>query len=564
MPPAVIEDMNRHGRRRRVGQEFDERAGFNVPCNGIARDLDDPEALQCRRKERIGATDRQPAWQCDGFDLALDDEFQRHGRTERGRMIPDHLMTIERIPALGPSMAFQVGGRGHRGFVQQGDLAADQFIVGLPRPDHAIDAFTQEIDEVIGLAQIQIDLRIALVKIRQGGKDDPSCLTAQKVYTQKPFRLGAAQGAFGVLDIIEDAEAAAIIGFPVGRGAHLSRCPVQKPDTQAPLDLLDGIRGGRRRQAQILSRSGEALSLHDAGEDAHGVQSIHNPKIPNGDCGLYGIICTVEGASFRPMPIRSRRSNMTDTHPKIALVTGASRGLGRNTAISLARRGVDVIGTYNSKSGEAEETARAIRDLGRRAVMLQLDTGKTSSFPDFVVAVQSALQQEWQRDTFDFLINNAGIGINAPFAETTEDQFDLLMNIHLKGVFFLTQKLLPVIADGGRIVNLSSGLARFALPGYAAYAAMKGAIEVLTRYQAKELGARGIAVNTIAPGAIETDFGGGTVRDNAEVNAFIAGTIALGRVGRPDDIGPAIASLLSDDNRWVNAQRIEVSGGMLL
>jgi len=255
---------------------------------------------------------------------------------------------------------------------------------------------------------------------------------------------------------------------------------------------------------------------------------------------------------------------MTDTHPKIALVTGASRGLGRNTAISLARRGVDVIGTYNSKSGEAEETARAIRDLGRRAVMLQLDTGKTPSFPEFVVAVQAALQQEWQRDTFDFLINNAGIGINAPFAETTEDQFDLLMNIHLKGVFFLTQKLLPVIADGGRIVNLSSGLARFALPGYAAYAAMKGAIEVLTRYQAKELGARGIAVNTIAPGAIETDFGGGTVRDNAEVNAFIAGTIALGRVGQPDDIGPAIASLLSDDNRWVNAQRIEVSGGMLL
>ncbi|UHD46053.1 SDR family oxidoreductase [Aureimonas altamirensis] len=255
---------------------------------------------------------------------------------------------------------------------------------------------------------------------------------------------------------------------------------------------------------------------------------------------------------------------MTDTHPKIALVTGASRGLGRNTAISLARRGVDVIGTYNSKSGEAEETAKAIRDLGRRAVMLQLDTGKTSSFPDFVVAVQAALQQEWQRDTFDFLINNAGIGINAPFAETTEDQFDLLMNIHLKGVFFLTQKLLPVIADGGRIVNLSSGLARFALPGYAAYAAMKGAIEVLTRYQAKELGARGIAVNTIAPGAIETDFGGGAVRDNAEVNAFIAGTIALGRVGQPDDIGPAIASLLSDDNRWVNAQRIEVSGGMLL
>lgn len=255
---------------------------------------------------------------------------------------------------------------------------------------------------------------------------------------------------------------------------------------------------------------------------------------------------------------------MTDAHPKIALITGASRGLGRNTAISLARRGVDVIGTYHSKSGEAEETAQAIRDLGCRAVMLQLDTGETSSFPDFVAAVQAALQQDWQRDSFDFLINNAGIGISAPFAETTEEQFDRLMNIHLKGVFFLTQKLLPLITDGGRIVNLSTGLARFALPGYAAYAAMKGAIEVLTRYQAKELGARGIAVNTIAPGAIETDFGGGAVRDNADVNAFIASTIALGRVGQPDDIGPAIASLLSDDNRWVNAQRIEVSGGMLL
>lgn len=255
---------------------------------------------------------------------------------------------------------------------------------------------------------------------------------------------------------------------------------------------------------------------------------------------------------------------MIAPQPKIALITGASRGLGRNTAISLARRGVDVIGTYHSKSDEAEETAQAIRDSGSRAVMLQLDTGTTSSFPDFVTTVQATLQKQWQRDSFDFLVNNAGIGISAPFAETTEEQFDRLMNIHLKGVFFLTQKLLPVIADGGRIVNLSTGLARFALPGYAAYAAMKGAVEVLTRYQAKELGARGIAVNTIAPGAIETDFGGGAVRDNAEVNSFIASTIALGRVGKPDDIGPAIASLLSEDNRWVNAQRIEVSGGMLL
>lgn len=255
---------------------------------------------------------------------------------------------------------------------------------------------------------------------------------------------------------------------------------------------------------------------------------------------------------------------MTDIHRKIALITGASRGLGRNTAISLAERGVDVIGTYHSNSAEAEETTKAIRDAGGRAVMLQLDAGETAGFPNFVESVTAVLQQEWQRDTFDYLVNNAGIGISAPFGETTEEQFDRLMNIHLKGVYFLTQNLLPVIADGGRIVNLSTGLARFALPGYSAYAAMKGAVEVLTRYLAKELGARGIAVNTVAPGAIETDFAGGTIRDDADVNAVIANMIALGRVGRPDDIGPAIASLLSSDNRWVNAQRIEVSGGMLL
>ncbi|MHB2267651.1 SDR family NAD(P)-dependent oxidoreductase [Aliihoeflea sp. PC F10.4] len=249
---------------------------------------------------------------------------------------------------------------------------------------------------------------------------------------------------------------------------------------------------------------------------------------------------------------------------KIAIVTGASRGLGRNTALALARRGIDVIGTYHSNAQEAEATANEVRALGRRAVMLQLDTGASATFPDFVEAVKAALKRDWQRDNFDYLVNNAGIGINSPFAETSEADFDRLMNIHLKGVFFLTQKLLPVISDGGRIVNLSSGLARFSLPGYSAYAMMKGGIEVLTRYLAKELGSRGITVNAVAPGAIETDFGGGVVRDNPDVNAHVAGTIALGRVGVADDIGPAIASLLSDDNRWVNAQRIEVSGGMLI
>jgi len=249
---------------------------------------------------------------------------------------------------------------------------------------------------------------------------------------------------------------------------------------------------------------------------------------------------------------------------KIALITGGSRGLGRNTALHLADRGVDVILTYHSRAADADAAIAEIEQRGARAAALQLDTGDSTSFSDFAAQLRALLQARWQRDSFDFLVNNAGIGINAPFAEITEAQFDQLMNIHFKGVFFLTQTLLPLIADRGRIVNLSSGLARFALPGYSAYAAMKGAVEVLTRYLAKELGPRGIAVNTVAPGAIETDFGGGVVRDNKELNSFIAAQTALGRVGLPDDIGGAIAALLSDDNRWVNAQRIEVSGGMFV
>lgn len=254
---------------------------------------------------------------------------------------------------------------------------------------------------------------------------------------------------------------------------------------------------------------------------------------------------------------------MTDG-TKIALVTGASRGLGRSMALALARKGVDVIGTYHSNRQEADATAAEIRALGRKAVMFRLDTGNAKGFDAFAGDVKQALDESWKRPTFDYLVNNAGVGINASFAETSEADFDRLMNIHLKGVFFLTQRLLPLIADGGRIVNLSSGLTRFSLPGHAAYAAMKGAIEVLTRYLAKELGPRGIAVNTVAPGAIETDFGGGSVRDDKATNAFVASVIALGRPGLPDDIGPAVASLLTEDNRWINAQRIEISGGMLI
>jgi NAD(P)-dependent dehydrogenase (short-subunit alcohol dehydrogenase family) len=249
---------------------------------------------------------------------------------------------------------------------------------------------------------------------------------------------------------------------------------------------------------------------------------------------------------------------------KIALITGASRGLGRNAALALAKKGVDVIVTYRSNEAEAQNVVSEIEQIGGKAIALQLDTSLTKTFDDFAVQIKRSLQDKWQTEQFDFLVNNAGIGIHAPFAETTEDEFDRLMNIHVKGVFFLTQKLLPLLKDGGRIVNISSGLARFAIPGYAAYGAMKGAIEVLTRYMAKELGHRQIAVNVVAPGAIETDFANARVRDNPEINNFIASQTALGRVGLPDDIGGAIASLLSEENRWVNAQRIEVSGGMFL
>ncbi|MGF6571791.1 NAD(P)-dependent dehydrogenase (short-subunit alcohol dehydrogenase family) [Paraburkholderia sp. GAS333] len=249
--------------------------------------------------------------------------------------------------------------------------------------------------------------------------------------------------------------------------------------------------------------------------------------------------------------------------PKIAIVTGGSRGLGRNTVLNLAKRGVDSIITYHSNRAEADQVIASVEAAGRRAVALRLDVGDTASFDQFVQDVQRALG-ELGASRFDYLVNNAGTSLHNAFDSTTEDELDTVYRVHFKGVFFVTQKLLPFINDGGRIVNISSGLARFALPGSSAYASMKGAVEVLTRYMAKELGARGIAVNTVAPGAIATDFSGGMVRDNPEVNKRVADMTALGRVGEPDDIGPMIAALLADDNRWINGQRIEVSGGMVL
>ncbi|WP_158828206.1 SDR family NAD(P)-dependent oxidoreductase [Mucilaginibacter lacusdianchii] len=249
---------------------------------------------------------------------------------------------------------------------------------------------------------------------------------------------------------------------------------------------------------------------------------------------------------------------------KIALITGGSRGLGKNMALHIAKKGINVVITYNSNKEEADKVVAEIEQAGQKAAALQLNTGDVKTFDAFITSLTGLLQNTFGTDKINFLVNNAGIGIHASFAETTEEQFDELMNIHFKGTFFLTQKALPVIADGGRIINISSGLARFSTPGYAAYASMKGAMETLTKYQAKELGARGIAVNIVAPGAIETDFGGGMVRDNEQVNKGIASQTALGRVGLPDDIGGVVAFLCTEEARWINAQRIEASGGMFV
>lgn len=254
---------------------------------------------------------------------------------------------------------------------------------------------------------------------------------------------------------------------------------------------------------------------------------------------------------------------MNGLNQKIALVTGGSRGLGRNIALQLAQKGADVVITYRSRKSEADEVVAEIEALGRKAAALPLEVGDTGGFGHFAQALTETLDQGWQRTQVDFLINNAGIDSSAPFEETTEENFDALFNVHFKGVYFLTQKLLPKIANGGAIINLSTGLARFTVPGYSAYAAMKGGIEVFTRYLAKELGSRGIRANTVAPGVIETDFTQKTFAKPG-VKDYLASQIALGRVGVPEDIGGVVAFLCSEEGRWVNAQRLEASGGMFL
>ena len=255
---------------------------------------------------------------------------------------------------------------------------------------------------------------------------------------------------------------------------------------------------------------------------------------------------------------------MKTENNKVALVTGGSRGLGRDMAINLAKKGIDVILTYRSNKEQADNVVTEIQAIGQKAIAYQLDTSKIATFDAFITQVTNHLHEHTGSPNFDFLINNAGTALYAPFIETTEEQFDEMLNIHLKGVFFLTQKAVPFINKGGRIINISSGLARFSIPGSSTYATMKGGVEVFTRYLAKELGEKGIAANIVAPGAIETDFGGGRVRDNKEINNHIAGITALGRVGLPQDIGGVVAFLCTEEARWINGQRIEVSGGMMV
>ncbi len=275
--------------------------------------------------------------------------------------------------------------------------------------------------------------------------------------------------------------------------------------------------------------------------------------------GHEPIVCPGPKPEGQPVTNENSASNAT----KIALVTGGSRGIGRSTVLHLAARGVDSIFTYRENQAEAAKVVAAVEQQGRRAIALKLDTGVAASFDAFVGRAKTAIG-ELGATRFDFLVNNAGQSLHKAFDQTTEEELDAIYNVHFKGVYLLTQKLLPLIADGGRIINISSGLARVSMPGSSAYGAMKGAVEVLTRYMAAELGPRGIAVNTVAPGAVATDFSGGMVRDTPELAKRISDMTALGRVGLPDDLGAMISSLLSDDNRWISGQRIEVSGGMLV
>lgn len=249
---------------------------------------------------------------------------------------------------------------------------------------------------------------------------------------------------------------------------------------------------------------------------------------------------------------------------KIALVTGGGRGLGKDMAISIAKKGIDVIITYNTNKNKAEEVVKEITQLKRKAIALKFDVSNIKSFDNFIMQFSKSLKENWNTDKFDFLINNAGIGATLSIPQVTEEVFDNLVNIHFKGVYFLTQKSLPLINDNGGVIFISSGTTRFCVPGYSVYSSLKGGIEVFAKYVAKEFGAKGIRSNIVAPGAIETDFNNAAIRNNPQMKSFLASQTALGRVGNADDIGSVVAFLCTDDAKWINAQRIEASGGMFL
>jgi NAD(P)-dependent dehydrogenase (short-subunit alcohol dehydrogenase family) len=249
---------------------------------------------------------------------------------------------------------------------------------------------------------------------------------------------------------------------------------------------------------------------------------------------------------------------------KIALVTGGSRGLGKDMALALAKKGIDVILTYHNSKSEGEKVAAEIEKMGRKAAALSFDVSDLTAFNRFIENVSSILKSRWNTDKFDFLINNAGVGATIPFLEVTEEKFDYLLNIHFKGVYFLTQKFVPYLNDHGSIVNISSGTTRFCVPGYSVYSSMKGAVEIFTKYLAKELGGKGIRANIVAPGPIETDFNNAAIRNNPQMKGFLASQSPLGRVGQADDIGGVVAFLCSEDAKWINGQKIEVTGGINL
>lgn len=252
------------------------------------------------------------------------------------------------------------------------------------------------------------------------------------------------------------------------------------------------------------------------------------------------------------------------TTSKIGLITGGSRGLGRDMARAMARKGFDVVITYFSQREEAEKVVAEIQGMGRKAAALRLDVGDIDSFDRFLAELTAVLQGTWGAERFDFLVQNGGMGATVPYAQVTEELFDRFLNVHFKGVYFLTQKSLPMMNDGGRIVTISSGTTRFAVPGYSVYASMKGGLETFTRYLAKEVGPRGITANVVAPGPIETDFNDAAIRSNPQLKGFLAGNTALGRVGEAEDVGGVVAFLCTDEARWISGQRIEVSGGINL